>query len=63
MENLTFEEKRLLIGSMTTQEKVEYVKEFEYQILYNELERRNAQRIELMDMVEKLSEFIKGMAR
>ena len=52
-----------VIGNMDIEQMEVAIKAFPIQIVFNELERRENQRIELLDKLDELSAFVGGVTR
>ena len=63
MDEMLFAEKKEVIGQLTVEEQAELVKDFKIEVIFNELERRELQRIELLKKLDDVTAFLGGMAR
>ena len=63
MEALSLPEVLKLVEKLAPAEKAELIKVFQIEIVINELERREAERIELIRRLDDVQNFMRGMTR
>ena len=63
MDDMLFAEKKQCIGTLTAEEQTELIKDFKIEVIFNELERREMERLELLKKLDDISRFLGGMSR
>lgn len=63
MDEMLFAEKKQAIGKLTAEEQTELIKDFKIEVIFNELERRELERLELLKKLDDITAFLGGMAR
>lgn len=63
MDEMLFAEKKQAIGKLTAEEQAELIKDFKIEVIFNELERRELERLELLKKLDDITAFLGSMAR
>lgn len=63
MDEMLFAEKKQAIGNLTAEEQAELIKDFKIEVIFNELERRELERLELLKKLDDITAFLGSMAR